>query len=59
MSRRQGSMASMSGADDMIYLEYKSGAKQTKNRHPLFKQFRKKWVYTSDMTETKKESIQV
>ncbi|CAH3165505.1 unnamed protein product [Porites lobata] len=42
VSRRQGSMASMSGADDMIYLEYKSGAKQTKNRHPLFKQFRKK-----------------
>lgn len=42
VSRRQGSMASMSGADDMMYLEYKSGAKQSKNRHPLFKQFRKK-----------------
>lgn len=36
-------MASMSGVDDMMYLEYKSGAKQTKNRHPLFKLFRKKW----------------
>ncbi|XP_047135825.1 TFIIH basal transcription factor complex helicase XPB subunit-like isoform X1 [Hydra vulgaris] len=35
--RRQGSMASMSGADDMVYSEY-SG--KTKSRHPLFKRFR-------------------
>jgi len=41
VSRRQGSMASMSGADDMMYLEYRSGTKQSKSRHPLFKQFRK------------------
>ncbi|XP_068670729.1 general transcription and DNA repair factor IIH helicase/translocase subunit XPB-like isoform X2 [Montipora foliosa] len=43
VSRRQGSMASMSGADDMMYLEYRSSNKQScKSRHPLFKQFRKK-----------------
>lgn len=41
VSRRQGSMASMSGADDMMYLEYRSSSKSCKNRHPLFKQFRK------------------
>lgn len=41
VSRRQGSMASMSGADDMMYLEYRSSNKQPKSRHPLFKQFRK------------------
>lgn len=40
VSRRQGSMASMSGADDMMYLEYRSGSKQSKSRHPLFKRFR-------------------
>jgi len=35
MVRRPGSMASMSGADDMIYSEMKG-----KSRHPLFKRFR-------------------
>ena len=35
--RRAGSMASMSGADDMMYVEYSSKNKQ---RHPLFKKFR-------------------
>ncbi|EDO43791.1 predicted protein, partial [Nematostella vectensis] len=40
VSRRVGSMASMSGADDMIYLEYKS-SKSKLARHPLFKKFRK------------------
>lgn len=37
MQRRTGSMASMSGADNMMYAEY-SG--KTKSRHPLFKKFR-------------------
>lgn len=35
--RRPGSMASLSGADDMTYVEYSSKNKQ---RHPLFKKFR-------------------
>jgi len=35
VSRRAGSMASMSGADDMMYIESRS-----KQRHPLFKRFR-------------------
>ncbi|XP_066929031.1 general transcription and DNA repair factor IIH helicase/translocase subunit XPB-like [Clytia hemisphaerica] len=34
-TRRPGSMASMSGGDDMMYMENKS-----KTRHPLFKRFR-------------------
>ncbi|XP_062852962.1 general transcription and DNA repair factor IIH helicase subunit XPB [Trichomycterus rosablanca] len=43
-SRRTGTMSSMSGADDTIYMEYQSrGSKQAigKNIHPLFKRFRK------------------
>uniref|UniRef100_A0A6P8IG39 General transcription and DNA repair factor IIH helicase/translocase subunit XPB n=1 Tax=Actinia tenebrosa TaxID=6105 RepID=A0A6P8IG39_ACTTE len=41
--RRAGSMASMSGADDMMYLEYRSSSRSSSNlaRHPLFKRFRK------------------
>lgn len=39
--RRQGTMASMSGADDTVYMEYKrSNANAPK--HPLFKKFRTK-----------------
>lgn len=37
--RRHGSMASMSGADDMMYVE-NFGSKLAKSRHPLFKRFR-------------------
>lgn len=44
-SRRTGTMSSMSGADDTVYMEYQSrGSKATgahKNIHPLFKRFRK------------------
>ncbi|XP_046850585.1 general transcription and DNA repair factor IIH helicase subunit XPB-like isoform X2 [Xenia sp. Carnegie-2017] len=36
--RKTGSMASLSGADSMVYLEYR---KPTKDRHPLFKKLRK------------------
>ncbi len=36
--RRTGSMASLSGADSMVYLEYR---KPNKDRHPLFKKLRK------------------
>ncbi|CAB1413168.1 unnamed protein product, partial [Pleuronectes platessa] len=43
-SRRTGTMSSMSGADDAVYMEYHSrGSKssQLKGIHPLFKRFRK------------------
>ncbi|KAM8842578.1 general transcription and DNA repair factor IIH helicase/translocase subunit XPB isoform 1-T1 [Synchiropus picturatus] len=44
-SRRAGTMSSMSGADDTIYMEYQSksskAAASCKNVHPLFKRFRK------------------
>jgi len=36
-ARRAGTMASMSGADDTVYLEKKGGRQET---HPLFKRFR-------------------
>ncbi|PIK62436.1 putative TFIIH basal transcription factor complex helicase XPB subunit-like [Apostichopus japonicus] len=40
--RKVGSMSSMSGADDQIYMEYSSGRKsQNKPVHPLFKKFRR------------------
>ncbi|CAL1603642.1 unnamed protein product [Knipowitschia caucasica] len=42
--RRSGTMSSMSGADDAVYMEYQSrGSKSSlaKNIHPLFKRFRK------------------
>ncbi|KAF8796669.1 general transcription and DNA repair factor IIH helicase subunit XPB-like [Argiope bruennichi] len=39
VSRRVGSMSSLSGADDAVYMEYK--LKREANRHPLFKRFRK------------------
>ena len=34
--RAHGTMASMSGADDAVYMEYKRPA----SKHPLFKKFR-------------------
>jgi len=37
MTRRVGNMASMSGADDNVYMEVKS---RLKEKHPLFKRFR-------------------
>ncbi|XP_056607635.1 general transcription and DNA repair factor IIH helicase subunit XPB [Triplophysa dalaica] len=44
-SRRMGTMSSMSGADDTVYMEYQmsrgSKAFVGKNIHPLFKRFRK------------------
>jgi len=40
MIRKQSSMASMSGADDMMYMEYSSSNSKTTMRHPLFKKFR-------------------
>ncbi|XP_037552572.1 general transcription and DNA repair factor IIH helicase subunit XPB [Nematolebias whitei] len=44
-SRRAGTMSSMSGADDTVYMEYQSrGSKASamgKSVHPLFKRFRK------------------
>ena len=39
-----GTMSSMSGADDQIYMQYRSQAQKKKdllNSHPLFKKFRK------------------
>ncbi|XP_032880846.1 general transcription and DNA repair factor IIH helicase subunit XPB [Amblyraja radiata] len=39
--RRAGSMGSMSGADDTIYMEYQRSKSFGKNIHPLFKRFRK------------------
>ncbi|XP_062953594.1 general transcription and DNA repair factor IIH helicase subunit XPB isoform X2 [Cynocephalus volans] len=42
-SRRIGTMSSMSGADDTVYMEYHSSRSKasTKHVHPLFKRFRK------------------
>ncbi|XP_019749275.1 general transcription and DNA repair factor IIH helicase/translocase subunit XPB [Hippocampus comes] len=43
-SRRTGTMSSMSGADDTVYMEYQSKSKSSslgKGIHPLFKRFRK------------------
>ncbi|CAL8351049.1 unnamed protein product [Merluccius merluccius] len=45
-SRRPGTMSSMSGADDAVYMEYhsrgsRSSAAAAKGTHPLFKRFRK------------------
>ncbi|XP_035264301.1 general transcription and DNA repair factor IIH helicase subunit XPB [Anguilla anguilla] len=45
-SRRAGTMSSMSGADDTVYMEYQTarGSRAScnaKNIHPLFKRFRK------------------
>uniref|UniRef100_I3J5E7 General transcription and DNA repair factor IIH helicase/translocase subunit XPB n=1 Tax=Oreochromis niloticus TaxID=8128 RepID=I3J5E7_ORENI len=44
-SRRTGTMSSMSGADDTIYMEYQSRSSKalaaSKSVHPLFKRFRK------------------
>ncbi|XP_029601418.1 general transcription and DNA repair factor IIH helicase/translocase subunit XPB [Salmo trutta] len=42
--RRPGTMSSMSGADDSVYMEYRSRGSRThmgNNIHPLFKRFRK------------------
>ncbi|KFP29139.1 TFIIH basal transcription factor complex helicase XPB subunit, partial [Colius striatus] len=44
VSRRTGTMSSMSGADDTVYMEYhtsRSKASANKHIHPLFKRFRK------------------
>uniref|UniRef100_UPI00398EC6EA general transcription and DNA repair factor IIH helicase/translocase subunit XPB isoform X2 n=1 Tax=Pristiophorus japonicus TaxID=55135 RepID=UPI00398EC6EA len=41
VSRRFGTMSSMSGADDAVYLEYHRSKSFGKNIHPLFKRFRK------------------
>ncbi|XP_042541134.1 general transcription and DNA repair factor IIH helicase subunit XPB [Dipodomys spectabilis] len=43
VSRRFGTMSSMSGADDTVYMEYHSSRSKasTKHVHPLFKRFRK------------------
>ncbi|XP_004694934.1 PREDICTED: TFIIH basal transcription factor complex helicase XPB subunit [Condylura cristata] len=43
VSRRFGTMSSMSGADDTVYVEYHSSRNKasTKHVHPLFKRFRK------------------
>lgn len=40
--RRAGTMASMSGADDAVYMEYKRPASSNLPKHPLFKKFRTK-----------------
>ncbi|XP_029418157.1 general transcription and DNA repair factor IIH helicase subunit XPB [Nannospalax galili] len=42
-SRRFGTMSSMSGADDTVYMEYHTSRSKasTKHVHPLFKRFRK------------------
>ncbi|RVE74364.1 hypothetical protein OJAV_G00021390 [Oryzias javanicus] len=44
-SRRAGTMSSMSGADDTVYMEYQSrsskASSNAKSVHPLFKRFRK------------------
>uniref|UniRef100_A0A8C5K0T7 General transcription and DNA repair factor IIH helicase/translocase subunit XPB n=1 Tax=Jaculus jaculus TaxID=51337 RepID=A0A8C5K0T7_JACJA len=42
-SRRLGTMSSMSGADDTVYMEYHSSRSKApaKHVHPLFKRFRK------------------
>ncbi|KAM9663406.1 general transcription and DNA repair factor IIH helicase/translocase subunit XPB isoform 1-T1 [Trichechus inunguis] len=43
VSRRFGTMSSMSGADDTVYMEYHSSRSKTSSKHvhPLFKRFRK------------------
>ncbi|XP_055966155.1 general transcription and DNA repair factor IIH helicase subunit XPB isoform X1 [Sorex fumeus] len=43
VSRRFGTMSSMSGADDTVYMEYHASRNKasTKHVHPLFKRFRK------------------
>ncbi|XP_054578917.1 general transcription and DNA repair factor IIH helicase subunit XPB isoform X2 [Eptesicus fuscus] len=43
VSRRCGTMSSMSGADDTVYMEYHSARSKaaSKHVHPLFKRFRK------------------
>ncbi|XP_078407446.1 general transcription and DNA repair factor IIH helicase/translocase subunit XPB [Cetorhinus maximus] len=41
VSRRFGTMSSISGADDTVYLEYHRNKSFGKNIHPLFKRFRK------------------
>uniref|UniRef100_A0A8D2KV26 General transcription and DNA repair factor IIH helicase/translocase subunit XPB n=2 Tax=Varanus komodoensis TaxID=61221 RepID=A0A8D2KV26_VARKO len=44
VSRHYGTMSSMSGADDTVYMEYQSSrskASSNKHVHPLFKRFRK------------------
>ncbi|XP_006903268.1 PREDICTED: TFIIH basal transcription factor complex helicase XPB subunit-like [Elephantulus edwardii] len=43
VSRRFGTMSSMSGADDTVYMEYHSARNKTSSKHvhPLFKRFRK------------------
>ncbi|XP_014207574.1 DNA excision repair protein haywire [Copidosoma floridanum] len=41
MVRKAGNMASLSGADDAVYYEYKkSASSSTASKHPLFKKFR-------------------
>ncbi|XP_033761271.1 general transcription and DNA repair factor IIH helicase subunit XPB-like isoform X2 [Pecten maximus] len=40
MARKAGSMSSMSGADDAVYMEYRN--RKGQNLHPLFKKFRTK-----------------
>jgi DNA excision repair protein ERCC-3 len=39
--RRAGTMGSMSGADDAVYMEYKRSSSNAA-KHPLFKKFRMK-----------------
>lgn len=42
VGRKVGSMSSMSGADDTVYMEYQSKSKgQKQHLHPLFKKFRR------------------
>ncbi|GFO21399.1 tfiih basal transcription factor complex helicase xpb subunit [Plakobranchus ocellatus] len=40
-NRRVGSMQSLSGADDAIYMEYSKNKKKSDHVHPLFKKFKK------------------
>ena len=40
ITRKVGNMSSISGADDNVYMEYKSKSK-SEHKHPLFKRFRK------------------
>ncbi|XP_065905045.1 general transcription and DNA repair factor IIH helicase/translocase subunit XPB-like [Dysidea avara] len=37
VNRRAGSMAALSGGDDMMYLEYSASRQSSKHKHPLFK----------------------
>jgi len=39
--RRVGSMSSMSGADDALYMEYRTSHSKNASSHPLFKRFRR------------------